>query len=219
MALLPFRCPLSNKEIEARLVNLNTLDRTDLRLVCKDREKLFRLVKYYTTDICGTDQGYIHMSIFNDLFGWSIPSRESVEKIVDFIGEDKVLEIGGGRGLWSRLLQESGIDVICTSKSIHYSQRDPYRDRNNTSWTTVHKMKADEAIRKYSDRNVIFISWGMYSLDFLMKFRGRKVVIVGEGDSGCTSYLRDGQFGFQQVGEIEIPRWFLREDKIRLYQW
>jgi hypothetical protein len=47
-------------------------------------------------------------------YSWAIPSPEAIAEIAAFIGDDKCLEIGAGRGLWAFLLKEAGVPIIAT---------------------------------------------------------------------------------------------------------
>lgn len=65
------------------------------------------------------------------------------------------------------------------------TERSIYRERNNTTWTDVVNMRAEQAVREYPDCNVIFyLMGGSYLWTFLAKFRGRKVIVVGKGADG-----------------------------------
>lgn len=77
------------------------------------------------------DPGYDPMKSIQDTFirkpfvynySWAIPSREAIKEIVCFVGTDKCLEIGAGRGLWAFLLQEAGVSIIATDNYSEHTR-------------------------------------------------------------------------------------------------
>jgi hypothetical protein len=167
--------------------------------------------------------------LFTRVFGWSVPNQRSLDALIKFIGSDKVLEVGGGRGLWSALLQRSGVDATCTSYSTIHEHK-PISDDTRT-WTDVILMDAETAIKTFSDRNCLFMSWPYYYITAIEYFKGDKIVVIGEGPGGATDDISqvypafddyteivnpdDG--GFEQVGTIDIPQWPGIHDKMFLY--
>ena len=65
--------------------------------------------------------------------------------IIDFVGKDKVLEVGGGTGFMAHLLGLTGVDVVCTDAH-------PQEGR-------VKKLGAMDAMGIYHDRPVLLASW------------------------------------------------------------
>jgi hypothetical protein len=51
---------------------------------------------------------------FSGEFGYSAPTKEAIQKIKQFVGDDQVLEVGAGKGLWAKLMQDAGIKVTPT---------------------------------------------------------------------------------------------------------
>lgn len=152
---------------------------------------------------------------FTDIFSWSIPCRKSLNALLTFIDGDKVLEIGAGRGLWSALFRSAGLEVECTSRSIHHGDG-PYAECPMGTWTDVELLDSEEAIAKYSDVKCLFISWDSGALAELESFKGNKLIIIGEYE-GCTGYIEEGDYGFKEVGTISIRRWHGIFDMIRVY--
>jgi hypothetical protein len=52
---------------------------------------------------------FYNRAAFIDRYSWSIPTKEAVEEIKNFVGGDQVLEIGSGNGLWAKLLNDIGV--------------------------------------------------------------------------------------------------------------
>ncbi len=156
--------------------------------------------------------------IYTSMFSWAIPTRPALDKLLKFIAKDQVLEIGGGRGLWTALLQASGIDVICTSLSASHNGYDGLKFSEDWTWTKVELLEAEAAISKYQNRSCLFVSWGAGTLSGLTRFKGNKLIVIGEGEDGCTDYITDGEDGFKLCAEISIPQWSGINDIIRLYR-
>ena len=45
-------------------------------------------------------------------YGWAVPAEKAIEKIKTFVVNDKVVEIGSGYGLWAKLMQDAGIQIV-----------------------------------------------------------------------------------------------------------
>ncbi len=154
--------------------------------------------------------------LFAEIFSWSIPSQPALTELLKFIAKDSVLEVGGGRGLWAALLQISGVDIICTSLSTTQVGKLDFPE--DWTWMKVELIDADMAISKYKERSCLFISWGEGAMSCLNKFTGNKLIVIGEGEKGCTDYLDDGKYDFKLYGKIKIPQWRWMNDIMRLYR-
>jgi hypothetical protein len=182
--------------------------------------------------------GFYARSIFVNIFSWSIPCKSSLNSIIEFIKGDSLLEIGGGRGLWSALFSASGIDTVCTSSSADhnywFSRTSPkYQDSDlepicsqqissdilgtSSCWCEVDFINSDKAIAKYSERTCLFVSWDAGALSCLKSFTGNKLIVIGEGDGGCTGYVHDGDCGFNLIDTVDIRNWCGIRDTIWLY--
>jgi len=53
-------------------------------------------------------------NVINPFLAWFVPTKDTVQAVVEFVSGDRVLEVGGGRGLFARLLQLEGVEVLCT---------------------------------------------------------------------------------------------------------
>jgi hypothetical protein len=155
---------------------------------------------------------------FTENIAWAIPSKESVENIRNFIGNDYCLEIGSGHGLWAGLLRLEGVNIVATDNFLsHNSQQ-------LNVFTEVEEIDYKEAMIKYSNSDVLFLCWSTFndplSYNCLTNFKGNKVVFIGEGEDGCTA---DDSF-FKEIGEtfdlykdIPIPNWQGISDFVLLY--
>ena len=131
---------------------------------------------------------------------WGIPCQEGVNDIIHFLDGTPLLEVMGGTGYLSYWLQQRGVDVICTDRLYGYT----YGVRESKRWFPVRRMRAPKAVRKFPERAVL-VSWipcggGLEGDDEQMlknMLPGKKLVVIGEGESGCTGsadffdYLED----------------------------
>lgn len=177
-------------------------------------------------DMINTDFGEedlrnpVKRRLFTESFGWSIPSRSSLDEIVGFVGSDQVLEIAGGRGLWSKFMSLSGIDTICTSiiDGLYYN-----KESMNCTWYPVELLDCCEAVKKYNDRNCLFLSWGWRCLyNSLKYYKGKKLIVIGENNTCYTDYLDPEDdtwpnYGFKLLKECSIPMLPGNNDKMRFY--
>ena len=174
----------------------------------------------------------IRRDYFVSNYGWSVPSEKPLEKLKTFIGNNTVLDVGSGYGLWARLLQNEGINVIATT--LIPTEDKGHMPRENRSFTNVEDISHLEAIEKYPEANVLMMSWPPYedpmAYEALKNFKGNKLIYVGEGGQGCTGCndfhsLLDQKW--KMVGEdsidkndfqtIDIPQWSGIHDSIFLY--
>jgi hypothetical protein len=152
--------------------------------------------------------------IFVHMFGWSIPSLESLEDAVSFIELDTVVEIAAGVGFWSALLRSKNVNVYTTSiVDNHYYN---HKEMETNIWTPIEILSGVDAVQKYTDANCLFLSWGNGVLyQVLPLFKGNKIIIIGEDEGGCTDYLDCDDFYLVKC--VDIPRWRGLNDIMRFY--
>ena len=139
-------------------------------------------------DIFRSINAYFEMFQFNISFSW--PNEEIIQRIVDFVGNDTILEIGSGLGLHARLLQEKGVNVIATddnSWELITNNRKPFTD--------IHICSNMTALTGFmTEAKAIMFVWPPFtptkilhadstSLSF---FPGKKLIYIGEERSGAT---------------------------------
>ena len=173
---------------------------------------------------------------FIDEYGFAVPSRDAIEKIKSFVGNATVLEIGAGRGLWAKLLQDAGITVVPTD--LHSGKRNtnqqsivhntnPYwsKSKNRKTFTDILHMSHEDALKQFGQHNVLMMIWPPYSCNMaaqaLKSFKGSKFIFGGEGSGGCTA---DDEFfdmlenQWQKVDTICVPQWEGIHDCVVLYE-
>jgi len=157
-------------------------------------------------------------------YGWSVPTKEAIETLKNFIGNDTVLSVGSGYGLWSKLLQEIGVNAIATTR---ISEKDRgHMPKHDHFFTDVENIEHLEAVEKYPDAGVLMMSWPPYdepmAYETLRRFNGNKVIYIGEGMGGCTGCDRFHNRLYNEWKEvedmhIEIPQWAGINDNVFLY--
>lgn len=55
-------------------------------------------------------------------YSWAIPTPEAITEIAKFVGTDKCLEVGAGRGLWAFLLKEAGVSITATDAYTEHTR-------------------------------------------------------------------------------------------------
>lgn len=159
---------------------------------------------------------------FRTEYGWSVPTRRAIEHIQKFVGNDMILEVGAGKGLWAKLMQDLGMHVTPTDLSHtdnKYIKGDPH--------TEVQMMDAVDAVNKFGDHSVLMLNWPPYNdpmaAQALKAFRGNKLIYVGEGWGGCTGddcfhNIIEKEWQLVEEREIDIPQWYGIHDWLHLYR-
>jgi hypothetical protein len=159
---------------------------------------------------------------FTKNYGWSVPNEEAIESIKSFVGDETVLEVGSGLGMWAKLLRSEGIKITPTDLSLNLD-KNTYISRDK-AFLDVEEISGRDAIKKYGNHTVLMMSWPPYDDPFaynvLKAFMGDKLIFVGEGYGGCTGdddffSLLDDEWN--HVKEVDIPKWSGIHDHLSLY--
>lgn len=151
---------------------------------------------------------------FVEKFSWAIPSVEALEKIKEYAGDGKVLEIFAGSGLWTLLLRLMAVHVVSTD-----------RVTKADGFAFVRAQSATEAVQSERDANLLFMCWAPYAdpadYDALVEFHGEYVVTVSEGHGGCVGsdqfweYLYDH---YEALDHAEVPNWYGIHDHLEVWR-
>ena len=150
----------------------------------------------------------ISIDIFVKRFAYSVPTKKNIRELVDFIDNDKVLEIGSGSMLWSKLLQLNDVTVFPTDNMEFY--------KNGTIdkiYGTIENIDYLEAVKKYNDIcNVLFVSWIDTNcskfLEIMKSTKVKKLIYIGrckcikKFDKAINNKLRKNI-----VKKLELPKW------------
>lgn len=162
---------------------------------------------------------------FQNTFSWAYPSKQAQDEICDFVNtqndtteSQKILEVGSGQGLWAKLLNLRNLNVTATdnfSSHCNFEQM----------FSHVENLSADQAVAKYNDHQILMLIWPPYAKPMayqtLLKFKGDKVIYIGEGNGGCTAdnyFHKELDDNWELVKYVDIPTWYCLRDSLFLYK-
>lgn len=153
-------------------------------------------------------------------YAWAVPNKTAIQKIKKFAKKEQILEVGAGLGLWAYLLREAGANVIATDD---FSWKKKVQNKRN--FTEVEKLNVQKSINKYKDAGVLLLVWPPYdepmANNALKKFKGNKLVYIGEGEGETTAddnfYDRLEKY-WKQVDQYDIPGWVYIHDNMKFYE-
>lgn len=160
---------------------------------------------------------------FVDEFSWAVPNQKAIQRIKNFVRGRKVLEVGSGNGLWSRLLQQNGVHITPTDSFSSHGAEKARFDKQRL-FTDVKDMKAIDAVEKH-EASVLMICWPPYECSLaanaLYNFKGDGLIFIGESKGGCTANDRffdilDSEWIL--VESVGIPKWSGLDDNLTLWQ-
>lgn len=178
-------------------------------------------------DVDQVQSDFYRRKAFREKFGFAVPTPEIISRLVTFIGQDKCLEVGAGRGLWAKLLQNERVFVTPTDFFAHGTNitlGNTYF-KGGPTYTNIVRMDAEVAVQTFRDHNVLMLIWPPYAEAMaaiaLEIFEGTKIIYIGEGEGGATGDdafhdLLDKQW--KLVQEIVIPTWACLHDRLFLYE-
>ena len=147
-------------------------------------------------------------------FGFAIINRSAVEFLKEY---NPILEVGAGLGYWAKEMQESGVDTVATDPSPET------RWPGQNTWTTMERLDAEEAVRKYPDRTLL-MCWPDRTGDWperaITAFTGKNIITIGEGLNGCTGTYemhRILERDFDVTDRLQIPTFSEVSDRIEVW--
>lgn len=168
---------------------------------------------------CEKEQDYRN---FIGKYGYTVPTKEMIDKMVEFIDGKSVLEIGAGYGLVSYLLKLRGINVVATdsySENINVLQRNQIRSisdlmRKHSFTTNKHVQEFlphSEAFKKYSECEILLMIWPNYADLNIDEFQGKHVIFIGTAFNTPCNYkhfitrVRESNFQQQIDQSVHYP--------------
>jgi hypothetical protein len=110
---------------------------------------------------------------------WVLVDLLWTKELAYYLDGRSVLEVMGGQGYLAKALAHHGVN-------IHSTDIDP-----SGPVIEVEKLSAVEAVLKYSDRDILLMSWPPYddgvceqAASFWTK--NKEIIVIGEGPGGCT---------------------------------
>lgn len=164
----------------------------------------------------------VEMYAFRFYFGHSVITMESLNKLVQFIGKSKVLEIGAGNGYTGRALQLSGIDVTLTDIPNNIYPCLQMFDKK--PWTEIIYMDNISALNKYVDCDCLLMIWPppgiLMAYDSIKLFKGSKFIYIGEwsgGQNGTSDFFSELDKNWNIIEKVNVPNFMATSDSIYLF--
>ncbi len=169
------------------------------------------------------------------LYSWAIPTPKAIGfiafHVAQYSGNREVIEIGAGRGYWSRMLSEAGCNVHAFDKTVETVGG--FTDLNGNCYHAnesqvglyfdVQPGDVDKA--GLSRGATLFLCWPPYddpmALDALKAYRGNQLVVVGEMHGGCCAndeFWSELDKNWTETATHDIPQWPCIHDYIAAFR-
>lgn len=153
-------------------------------------------------------------------WGFSIPCHETVEALRAL--NAPLLEIGAGSGYWVALLRAAGLDVV--GADVANDGEGAYGSGLGRC-CPIEAMDGATAVTRYPERDV-FCSWPSqdqtWALEAVRALNvGRAFALIGDGPQGVTGtpeLYADLAARFEQVADVEIPRFPRMNDRLTIHR-
>jgi hypothetical protein len=149
---------------------------------------------------------------FIAFYSWAVPTREAVKAIADFVGERKLLEVFAGGGLWARLLNASGVNVVATD-----GEPPPVLEH-----FAVETVEAEAAVLAHPECGALLVCWPPFRNEAayraLRAFTGDRLVFVGDARFTAEPRFHALLTEWPLQDEIAIPSWPGLDDSVYLYK-
>ena len=118
---------------------------------------------------------------------WAVVDKVWTKKLADWIGNRTCLEVMAGAGWLAKALSDYGVDIVATDNGEW--------DERHNKMVIVHeieKISGIKAVKKYSDREVLIVSWPPYEEKTICKIceqwgKTKPIVYIGEDNGGCNA--------------------------------
>ena len=136
--------------------------------------------------------------------GFNFINKEYVDEMSKFLEGKKVLEVMSGNGFFSKMLKETGVDIISTDLFI--GENNPY-GLINVIDKEIENIDAVEAIEKYGkDMDYVIMSWPPQHTDIASRVVEKIkevnpdlfIIYIGESREGCTA----NDYFFEVIEEV-----------------
>lgn len=162
-------------------------------------------------------------------YAWAIPTEGVVRRIARL---SPLCELGCGTGYWARLLLDAGAEVIAVDASPPAGGENPWHRREAGIGRQpvqirhfVDVIEGDALTFDVPSDHALFLCWPPHDDGMawraLSRYRGSRVVYVGEGAGGCTGdddfhAALDREWELTEV--LEIPQWTGLHDAAHVYE-
>lgn len=131
-----------------------------------------------------------------DKYAWAVPCNRSLNILKNF---SPLIEIGGGKGYWAKLLQNKGCDIVVYDKYVPQSSK---------CWTKVKRGGPEKLLLEANHSKNLFLCYPdeqeSQAIVCLENFKGEYIIHVGElfqtgtlGGGGQAPYGRTTSSEFQ----------------------
>lgn len=138
-------------------------------------------------------------------YAWAIPNDVAIETCRTLL---PIIEIGAGKGYWASLIDG---DIVCYDCHANNPSVNTYVDTGENYWPVA--CGGTNRAAEYPN-HTLFLCWPPYAIDMaadcLAAYMGVKLILIGEGDGGCTANEKfwlalDAKWTRTQT--IVIPQW------------
>ena len=160
---------------------------------------------------------FYRRQLFANSLSWAVPDKSIIESIVDYVGNESLLEIGSGSGFWSAILKLYGVKVYATDKYIGYGYEPRF------TFIKTKYMNTLEAVYTHRKCKVMMSIWPPYDDEMafhaLLEFKGDKFIYIGDPRcTGTADFFRELDARWTLVKKLSIPQWFVADDHCYFYQ-
>lgn len=148
---------------------------------------------------------------------WALPNMRALRVISKY---SPIVEVGAGSGLWAKLLQNMGCDLITTNTKEKRYCVDFVREK----FTRIEQLSTTGAVKRYPDRNVLMI-WpplrGNMAYRVAKNMTSEYLIYIGESAGGSCANARFFETldeKFKLVKTIDIPQWPNIHDSLFIYR-
>lgn len=145
------------------------------------------------------------MKYFQNHFSPAVPTKDVINKIKKYIGNDKVLGLYSGLGLWDYLLYQTGIQIVPTNNVVV----------EGIPFIPVQQLNPLDAIVRY-ESDVLFIVWPLnfYNYDILFnvlqQYQGSSIILVADINNAKEIFNilpYTTRFKWSLITEWYLPQW------------
>ena len=153
---------------------------------------------------------------------WAVVDKHWTKELAKWINGRKCLEVMSGAGWLAKALDFHKIDIIATDDYLWKNGR--HKDMKVVY--PVEELDGLEAVKKYSDRDVLIVSWPPYESDAIISIcnewgNDKPIVYIGEDYEGCCAtdlFFKNFKRSEEQTN-IKIPQWWGLHDQLIIGYW
>jgi len=153
---------------------------------------------------------------------WAVVDKHWTKELAKWIGNRKCLEVMAGAGWLAKALDFYKVDIIATDDHLWKNGR----HKEMKVVYPVEELDGLEAVKKYSDRDILIVSWPPYNEKAICSIcdkwgNGKPIVYIGEDYEGCCAtdlFFKNFKRSEEQPN-IKIPQWWGLHDYLTIGYW